>query len=192
MPEPTPAEPELIEHAQAGDLRAFESLYRLHAGRVYGLCLRLTRNEAEAQDCVQDTFISAWRQLSGFRGDSSLATWLHRIAVNRALDRKRRGERERRHLEIVSNECREEAAGADSDAGELEELERAIRKLPARAREVLVLHKIYGYTHEQTAEMLDIAVGTSKAQVHRALKLLADALPGVSLGATGETREVHR
>ena len=162
----------LIEAAVQGDTAAFETLYRRHTGRVHGLCLRLTQNRAEAQDCTQETFIRAWRQLATFRGDSSFATWLHKIALNEVLGRKRRASTEIRHLELVRRDAKESHDGP----AKLDELERAIGLLPERAREVFVLQKIYGYTHEETADLLNIAVGTSKAQVHRASRLLVEVL----------------
>jgi RNA polymerase sigma-70 factor (ECF subfamily) len=162
----------LIAAAVGGDKVAFEALYRRHAGRVYGLCLRLTQSRAEAEDCTQETFIRAWRQLATFRGQSGFGTWLYRIALNEVLGRKRRAATESRHLEVVRREGRNSHAGpATVDA-----LERAIGRLPERARAVFVLQKVYGYTHEETADMLRIAVGTCKAQVHRASRLLMEAL----------------
>jgi RNA polymerase sigma factor (sigma-70 family) len=80
----------LVQRACAGDSRAFERLYREHAGKVYGLCLRLTRDAHLAEDCTQDTFINAWKALPQFQTRSSLSTWLHRIAVNVSLGRRRK------------------------------------------------------------------------------------------------------
>jgi RNA polymerase sigma-70 factor (ECF subfamily) len=174
---PEPADAALIAAAVGGDTAAFETLYRRHTGRVHGLCLRLTRSRAEAQDCTQETFIRAWRQLATFRGQSSLSTWLHRIALNEVLGRKRRASTEDRHLAVVRLEARDSHRGPAS----LDELERAIGLLPDRAREVFVLQKVYGYTHEETADLLNIAVGTCKAQVHRASRLLAEALGDIDL-----------
>lgn len=174
---------QLVELARSGDECAFEALYRKHVAHVYGLCLRLAGNVAEAQDHTQETFVRAWQRLRQFRGDSALATWLHRIAVNEALGCKRKEARARRHLASVQGT----AAGESVDAGVIGELERAIARLPARARSVFVLHHIYGYTHAEVADMLNIAVGTCKAQVHRAQKLLAQTQtiappPGASMG----------
>jgi RNA polymerase sigma-70 factor (ECF subfamily) len=169
-----PADGALIAAAVAGDTAAFESLYRRHAGRVYGLCLRLTQNRADAQDATQETFVSAWRQLATFRGDSGLATWLHRIALNQVLGRKRRAATEANRLEIVERESATSYASPELT----DHLERAIAQLPQRAREVFVLQKVYGYTHEEVADLLNIAVGTCKAQVHRAGLLLMTILGG--------------
>jgi RNA polymerase sigma-70 factor, ECF subfamily len=162
----------LIAAARGGDVRAFESLYRALSPAVYGLCLRLVRDPAEAQDCLQETFVRAWRRLAEFRGDSRLATWLHRIAVNEALARKRKTSTEQRHLSAVDSGKRY----ATNDPATLQDVERAIAKLPERAREVFVLHAIYGYAHEEVASMLAVTVGTSKTQLHRSRKLLAAML----------------
>jgi RNA polymerase sigma-70 factor (ECF subfamily) len=167
----------LIAAAVGGDTAAFETLYRRYTGRVYGLCLRLTQSRAEAQDCTQETFIRAWRQLATFRGQSRFGTWLHKIALNEVLGRKRHAATESRHLDVVRQEARDSYDGpATVDA-----LERAIGKLPERAREVFVLQKVYGYTHEETADLLSIAVGTCKAQVHRASRLLMELLGDIEL-----------
>lgn len=185
---PNHAEPPdalLISRALSDDLQAFEALYRKHSARVYGLCIRLVRNEADAQDCTQETFIRAWRQLATFRGHSAFGTWLHRIAVNEILSRRRRKATEERYLEIVQPETTAPDREGDFD---IEVVERAIARLPERARDVFVLHRIYGYTHEETAQMLDIASGTCKAHVYRASKLLLRMLEAGGTGSA-ERRE---
>ncbi len=164
-----------LERARLGDSRAFERIYREHSGKVYGLCLRLTRDPAAAEDCTQETFINAWRNLPGFEGRSALGTWLHRIAVNAALARARRGS-----LEIVPQPADDSEAppleGEAPDETPPMDLEVAVGSLPEGARHVLVLYGIYGYTHEEAAGMLGIAVGTCKAQLHRARRLLRERL----------------
>lgn len=167
-------EADLVDRAKAGDVAAFEALYRMHSDRVYGLCIRLAADRAEAEDCTQETFIKAWQRLPGFRGESRLATWLHTIAYNEVIGRKRRTARDARHLSAVDAEDE----GRDyADSAELEDLERAIARLPARAREAFVLQKIYGYTHDEAAGIMGITAGACKSQVHRAVQLLAVALP---------------
>src|SRR5215475_9330798 len=166
----------LVQRACAGDVRAFERLYREHVGRVYGLCLRMTRDPAVAEDCTQETFINAWKALARFETRSSLATWLHRIAVNVVLARRRKA------TVVVDSQL-------DDDDGEIietewtletplevNEIEAAIERLPEGARDVLVLHAIYGYSHVEAAEMLGVAEGTCKAQLHRARSLLREKL----------------
>jgi RNA polymerase sigma-70 factor, ECF subfamily len=163
-----------VAQACRGDQRAFERLYRAHAGRVFGVCLRLTNQRETAQDCTQETFVAAWRALPRFEQRSQFASWLYRIAVNTALARRRRG-----GLQLVSAESHgvelERVAG-DTDAAGPIDLEQAIGRLPQGARDVLVLVGLYGYSHDEAASQLGIAAGTSKAQLHRARALLATQL----------------
>ena len=164
----------LVERAQRGDAHAFERLYRDHVDRVYGLCLRMTGNVAEAEDCAQDAFIQAWNKLSRFRGDSSFATWMHRVAVNTVLGRMRKSRREQDRIRAVSDTSPVQETMADD--GQLRDLEQAINELPSGARHVFVLHAVYGYSHGETGDMLGIAEGTSKAQLSRARRLLAQQI----------------
>ena len=166
----------LVERARAGDTRAFERLYREHVGRVYGLCLRMTRDPAIAEDCTQETFINAWKALARFETRSSLATWLHRIAVNATLAKRRKASAV---MEFTSTDDEGEAIESEwtlETPLEVNEIEAAIEQLPEGARDVLVLHAIYGYSHLEAAEMLGVAEGTCKAQLHRARGLLRDKL----------------
>jgi len=164
----------LVQRAVRGDTRAFERLYREHSGRVYGLCLRMTRDVQLAEDCTQDTFINAWKALAQFQTRSSLSTWLHRIAVNVSLG-KRRGATP--VLEPQPEEAGDEGTGWMLETPlEVRELETAIAALPDGARDALLLHALYGYSHGEAAQMLGIAEGTCKAQLHRARKLLRERL----------------
>jgi RNA polymerase sigma-70 factor (ECF subfamily) len=163
-----------IRRAKTSDAQAFEALYRLHVDKIYGLCLRMTGNVSEAEDCTQEAFIQAWNKLARFRGDSAFATWLHRIAVNTVLGRMRKSKREHDRIHAVSDHS--PTPLAESDPGELRDLSEAVDRLPAGARHVFVLHAVYGYSHEEAASMLGIATGTSKAQLHRARRLLSQQL----------------
>jgi RNA polymerase sigma-70 factor (ECF subfamily) len=169
-----PEEAALIARARSGDTRAFEALYREHVDRVYGLCLRMTGNVSEAEDCAQEAFIQAWNKLVRFRGDSAFGTWMHRIAVNAVLGRIRKSKREQDRLQVVADTASSPASIGDS--GGLRDLADAIGRLPEGARHVFVLNAVYGYSHEESSSMLGIAVGTSKAQLHRARRLLAQQL----------------
>src|SRR6516162_3591901 len=163
----------LVQRARAGDRRAFERLYREHVGRVYGLCLRMTRDAQLAEDCTQETFINAWRALGKFETRSSLSTWLHRIAVNVSLAKRRKSGR------VESPPAEEEGEACEwtlETPVEVHEIESAIGELPEGARDALVLHALYGYSHIEAAQMLGIAEGTCKAQLHRARKLLRERL----------------
>jgi RNA polymerase sigma-70 factor (ECF subfamily) len=164
----------LIRLAQRADHQAFEALYRLHVDKIYGLCLRMTGNVSEAEDCTQDAFIQAWNKLDKFRSDSAFATWLHRIAVNTVLGRFRKSKRERDKIQAASDVS--VAPSAINDDGELRDLSEAIDRLPTGARHVFVLHAVYGYSHDEAGSMLGIATGTSKAQLHRARRLLSQQL----------------
>src|SRR5271168_4964776 len=162
-----------IAAAAAGDMAAFERLYRQFSPRIFGLCLRLTGQREAAEDCTQDSFVAAWRAMAGFEQRSRFSTWLHRIAVHSVLAR-RRGLR-------FDFEVPEPATGlpdrADPAAdGPPLDLERAIARLPDGARHVLVLVGLYGFSHAEAAHALGVAEGTCKAQLHRARGLLTAAL----------------
>lgn len=168
----------LVRAAAAGDARAFEQLYRRHVGRIRGLCWRLVNgDDKRADQATQDAFVRAWEKLGSFRGDSQFSTWLHRLTVNLVLGEYRLMKR------WVTFEDVAEAAGDDGDGVPVDEhpqqrtadrmdLEKALVRLPPGARSVLLLHDVEGYQHEEIAELTGIAVGTSKAQLHRARKLM--------------------
>jgi RNA polymerase sigma-70 factor, ECF subfamily len=159
----------------------FEEMYRTHLGQVYGLCLRLTGQPAMAEDCTQECFIAAWRALPNFEGRSQLSTWLHRIAVNTVLAyRRRRPSDALRSAGVLDEEAIAVPDGAD--AGGTADVEDALDRLPQGARDVVVLVGVYGHSHEEAADMLGIATGTSKAQLHRGRKLLAQQL-GIAMEA---------
>ena len=164
----------LIKQAQRADARAFEGLYKMHIDRVYGICLRMTGNVSEAEDCAQEAFIQAWKKMNKFRGDSAFSTWLHRVAVNTVLGRIRKSKREQDRILAVTDTA--PPTVATGDTGELRDLSEAVDRLPEGARNVFVLHAVYGYSHDETGDMLGIAAGTSKAQLHRAKRLLAQQL----------------
>ncbi|HUQ10416.1 MAG TPA: sigma-70 family RNA polymerase sigma factor [Steroidobacteraceae bacterium] len=165
----------LIERARKGDSKAFERLYRDHVGRVHGLCLRMTRNPDLAADCVQDAFIKAWKALPKFEARASFSTWLHRIAVNTVLEKRRGPSNAEVAVEDPTEYEAETSLVLDTPVEE-EEIEAAIASLPQGARDALVLCGVYGYEHSEAATMLGIAVGTCKAQLHRARGLLKDRL----------------
>jgi len=164
---------DLAQAAARGDMEAFEALYERYYRRVYSLCLRMVANVTEAEDLTQDTFVNAWRSLPGYEGRSSFSTWLHRIAVNAVLAKRRspQGRNEISMTDDAGEQMEFEAQGAMDEATPID-LERAIEALPPGARDVMVLHGIYGYSHEEAAGMLGVAVGTCKAQLHRARHLM--------------------
>lgn len=176
-PEPADADAEQARAAAAGNTSAFEQLYRRHVGRVHGVIMRLVGGHgARAEDLTQDTFVRAWRALPEFRFESSLSTWLHRMAVNTALMELRsrragpRWEEEADGDDIAMLDPRDHGPALGMD------LERAVATLPPRARAVLVLHDVEGWKHEEISVSLGMAVGSSKAQLHRARQLLRTRL----------------
>lgn len=156
-----------VRLAMDGDIRAFERLYRTHVDRVYALVRRMLGEEL-ADEVTQDVFVRAWQKLGTFRGDAAFGTWLHRVAINVVLGRRRKlairrdrfpGDSEPL-LEGMSGNHRAETQGPEFEAG--------LRNLPAGARAVFVLHDMEGYKHREIAEMMNVTIGTSKAQLHRA------------------------
>jgi len=166
-----------VRRAQQGESAAFEQLYRANVGRVYALCLRLCGDGARAEELTQDVFVRAWEKLGSFQGKSAFSTWLHRLAVNVVLgDRRSEGVRVHRVFATDEPEKYETPSTRVSDPGTAMDLERAIAQLPPGARNVFVLHDVEGYKHEEIAQMQGSAVGTCKAQLHRARRLLREAL----------------
>ena len=166
-----------IRRAQAGDVDAFELLYKEHAGRIFALCLRLEAgNSADATELMQDVFIKAWRRISTFRGDCAFSSWLHRMAVNTMLENARSDRR--RIARVLPMDDTSLLPGAARSSGvELKmDMENAIASLPRGARLAFVLHDIEGYQHQEIAEQLSVSVGTIKAQLHRARRLLRERL----------------
>jgi len=169
----------LVAEAVGGSTPAFEALYRRHAGRVHALCLRMTGHVATAEDCTQEAFIQAWRHLPRFETRSAFGTWLHRIAVNAVLQQARRQHEVLGSADTVEREVADVLGDPSStDPGRTRDLEAAIASLPPGARHVLVLVGLYGHSHEEAAGMLGVAVGTCKAQLHRARALLSARLDG--------------
>ena len=167
---------ETVRLAQQGDVAAFERLYRENVDRIYALCLRMSGDAGRAQELTQDVFVRAWQKLGGFEGKSAFSTWLHRLAVNVVLGN-RRAEGIRIGKVFGTDDLEAyETPGRPADPGQALDLERAVAQLPAGARSVFVLHDVEGYKHEEIAELHGIAVGTCKAQLHRARRLLREAL----------------
>jgi len=166
-----------IQRAQAGDVDAFELLYREHSGRMYALCLRLTAGDAnDATELMQDVFIRAWRRLATYRGESAFASWLHRLAVNTMLENAR-SDRRRTARVLPMDDTARLAGAARSSGVELRmDMENAIASLPKGARLAFVLHDVEGYQHQEIAAQLGVSVGTIKAQLHRAHRLLRERL----------------
>jgi RNA polymerase sigma-70 factor, ECF subfamily len=166
----------LISRAREGDRSAFEALYRQHVGRIYALCLRLGGEVARAEDLTQEVFVRAWQKLAQFRGESAFSTWLHPLAVNVALMERRSRRSRDAHAFLTDDVAAFERPTAGFDPAGGMDIERAVALLPPGARAVFVLHDVEGYRHEEIAEMTGVTVGTSKAQLHRARRILRERL----------------
>jgi RNA polymerase sigma-70 factor (ECF subfamily) len=170
-----PARDLTVARAAAGDADAFRVLYQGHVGRVHAVCLRLTAEPAAAEELTQEVFVQAWRGLASFRGDSSFGTWLHRLAVNVTLMHLRAARRREQRLPLWADPPDVPLPGPH-DPGQRMDLERAIASLPEGCRTVFVLHDVEGWRHEEIAERLQLAVGTCKAHLFRARRLLREKL----------------
>jgi RNA polymerase sigma-70 factor (ECF subfamily) len=175
-PPAVPYVPPLVRRAQAGEVSAFEQLYRENVDRVFALCLRMSADRGRAEELTQDVFVRAWERLGSFEGRSAFSTWLHRMAVNVVLGEKRSDTARTARVMVTDDLEAFDRPRLTSDPGTAMDLERAIAKLPPGARTVFVLHDVEGYRHEEIGRMHGLAVGTCKAQLHRARKLLREAL----------------
>jgi RNA polymerase sigma-70 factor, ECF subfamily len=163
------ADTELVERCLNGDLGAFEDLYRQHSTRLYNLAFRMVGNAADAEDLLQDIFLTVYRKLESFRGASALGTWLYRLGMNVCLDRLR----SKAARQDQATDTLDERLGGAQSPGTLSgvsriDLERAIASLPEGSRAAFLLHDVEGFDHTEVGQMLGVAEGTSKSQVHKA------------------------
>ena len=159
-----------VANAAAGDLRAFEHLYRTHLPRVHSLVRRMAGGR-DTDELTQDVFVRVWQKLSTFRGDSSFSTWLHRLAVNVVIERFRQETARRQRLHD-GEEIFETLSAPLRSRDLMMDFEAALMTLPDGAREIFVLHDVEGYKHHEIGALLEISSGTSKAQLHRARMML--------------------
>ncbi|RPI74412.1 MAG: RNA polymerase sigma factor [Ignavibacteriales bacterium] len=164
-----------ITRAKEGDTNAFEILYRNNVSRVYSICLRISSDKRLAEELTQDVFVKAWEKLKFFRGESLLSTWLFRIAVNTSLLEKRKRKRWFARFKNFSDLLNFDKKVFISLSTSID-LDKAIAYLPEKARLVFILHDIEGYRHDEISELLSVKSGTTKAQLHRARKLLRKAI----------------
>ena len=167
---------DIVARCQAGDVDAFAELYRLHAPRVFALACRMSGSAESGEDLLQEIFLQAHRKIRGFKGDSSVGTWLYRMAINHCLDFVRsRQVRMDKATDSLDDDMTPPSARRDTPVERID-LERAIQQLPAGCREAFVLHDVEGYEHREIARMLGIAEGTSKSQVFKARMKLRSVL----------------
>lgn len=185
---------QLVRKAQTGDVAAYEQLYRQHVSGVYGLCLRLVADPVQAEILTQDVFVRAWQKLGTYQGRGDFGGWLHRITVNVVREDRRRearwarmtrsvpgvesreGDQQDMASQMAMKEKYEGTVTPPEAMAERIDLDRAIAALPLGARLAFVLHDVMGYPQAEIASMTDSALGTVKAQVHRARSLLRKAL----------------
>ena len=159
-------EAKLVRRACQGDGQAIRALYERYAPRVYAVVRRIAGDDDLAQDYAQEAWIRAIRALPTFRGDARFSTWLHRIAVNSALQALRKTETRQKHEGPMPETIAVSPESSDVLLGD--RLERALDQLPVRMRKVLILHDVEGYTHDEIGELLGVAPGTSKSQLFKA------------------------
>lgn len=167
---------ELCRATGEGDITAFEVLYSRFYRRTYGLCLRMTANQTEAEDLTQEVFVQLYKKAASFRGESAFATWLHRMTVNQVLMyfRKRSYKNEKTSID---GDLPDQIVTGSGNPSKMQVVDRialnnAIAKLPPGYRSVFLLHDVQGFEHEEVARRMGISVGTSKSQLHKArLKL---------------------
>jgi len=171
-------ERKLIEQASDGDARAIRALYERYSPRVYAVVRRIAGDDMLAEDYAQEAWIRAIRALPTFRGDARFSTWLHRIAVNAALQAVRKADTRRKRQAPMPDQI--EAAPPRGDALLQKRLERALDDLPEGMRRVMILHDVEGYTHEEIGDVLGVATGTSKSQLFKARAKMREMLEGLN------------
>jgi RNA polymerase sigma-70 factor (ECF subfamily) len=171
-PSPPIDEAELVARARRGEEAAFRALYDRHVERVFGLAFRMAGDRHHAEDLTQETFVRAFARIASFRGQAPFSAWLHAVARRTILNGLRRVARERRR-ELTLEAAGEPAAAAPGPDEDLEDrLAAAVDRLPPRARLTLVMYDVEGHTHDHIARVLGVTIGTSKAQLARARRLL--------------------
>ncbi|HKB13235.1 MAG TPA: RNA polymerase sigma factor [Vicinamibacterales bacterium] len=170
---------DLVARCRAGDVEAFETLYRDHAARLYTLACRMAGSPEDGEDLLQEIFLQAYRKLGSFKGDSSIGTWLYRLALNHCLDyvRSRRARMNKLTETLDAETSFEPVARRETPIAKMD-LERAVERLPEGCREAFVLHDVEGFDHKEVGELLGIAEGTSKSQVFKARTKLRGLLRG--------------
>ncbi len=166
---------ELAARCQAGDVDAFETLYRSQAPRIYALASRMAGSAEEGEDLLQEIFLQAFRKLGSFNGEAAIGTWLYRLALNHCLDfvRSKQAKMGKVTDTLDADTSIEPSARRETPIARID-LARAIERLPAGCREAFVLHDVEGFDHKEVGRMLGIAEGTSKSQVFKArMKLRA-------------------
>jgi RNA polymerase sigma-70 factor (ECF subfamily) len=181
-------ERQLIRLAADGDARAIRTLYDRYAPRVFAVVRRIAADDDLAQDYAQEAWIRTIRALPTFRGDARFSTWLHRIAVNAALQSLRKADTRAKREERSADD--RPVAPSHADSLLQKRLERALDSLPEGMRQVLILHDVEGYTHEEIGDVLGVTSGTSKSQLFKARAKMRALLSGLAGTAREHGAEV--
>jgi RNA polymerase sigma factor (sigma-70 family) len=171
-----PGDFEIVRRAITGDSEAFLTVYQKHLPCIYAVCFRIVADHEKAEEVTQQALVRTWEALDSYRGESPLSAWIHRIAVNTALDYLRTRKRLNKRFEFTDDLEAFEKPEPSSFPEMKMDLEHAIATLPPQARAVVVLHDIEGYSHGEISGLLGIAIGTSKAHLHSARRLLKEVL----------------
>jgi len=183
-------EKKTIDRCKDGDLRAFEEIYRQYGRKLYGLCLRMSGNEADAEELMQEIFVILLKKIKTFRGEASFSTWLYRIGVNTCISHLRKGRI--KSVPLPDEMDSSAAVGvAPPPMAQHEGLERAIAELPAGYRAAVIMHDVQGFNHKEIAAILGITEGASKSQLFKARRKLRGMIgsPFYSRGRAVETRK---
>jgi RNA polymerase sigma-70 factor (ECF subfamily) len=167
---------EIVRRAISGDSEAFLSLYQQNLPRIYAVCLRIVADKEKAEEITQQAVIRTWETLDSYRGESPLSAWIHRIAVNVSLDYLRSRHQLNKRVQFTDNLETYDNPDPSSSCEIQLDIEQAISTLPPQARAVVILHDIEGYSHREISSLLGIAIGTSKAHLHSARRLLKEGL----------------
>jgi RNA polymerase sigma-70 factor, ECF subfamily len=195
---PELSDADIVRLAQQGSAVAFERIYRLHSRRVYGLCLRMTGDQTQAEDLTQDVFLRLFRKIGTFRGESAFSTWLHRMAVNIVLMRFRKKSVVETSLDTITTRDDEfhtspkEFGGPDLRLNGVVDrvtLQAHLRDLPPGYRAMFILHYVQGYKHSEIAEIFECSEGNSKSQVRRARLRLRDLIQKAAEGNKNLNRQ---
>lgn len=167
----------VINRCKDGDNRAQYELYKLYSKAMFNVSMRITNDYAEAEDVLQDAFVSAFKNLNSYKSEASFGSWLKKIVINASINaiRKRRSDLVPMDERVVG-EVADEASHEDETEWQVEKIRRAIQKLPDGYRVVLTLYLLEGYDHAEIGEVLGVSESTSKSQYSRARKKLLEIM----------------
>ena len=164
---------QLIEQCKKNDVKAQSQIYKLFSSKLFSVCLKYSRNYVEAEDNLQDTFVTIFKKISQFKNIGSFEGWMKRIAINTALERYRSAG----VFNIVNeNQIEDETIDIDEESVSIDYLLQIIQELPNRYRLVFNLYALDDYSHKEIAEMLKISIGTSKSNLARARLILKEKI----------------